>query len=55
LFGKSVFEKVKLSFLFFLIFQLIVDSASGLFRVDFVGRGELSERQVRMGDELFGY
>jgi hypothetical protein len=26
--------------------QLIIDSASGLFRVDFVGRGELSERQV---------
>ena len=26
--------------------QLIVDSATGLFRVDFCGRGELSERQV---------
>ena len=27
-------------------FQLIVDSASGLFRTDFSGRGELAERQV---------
>ena len=39
---------IKLFLFIFVKHQLIVDSASGLFRVDFCGRGELSERQVRI-------
>jgi len=28
---------------------LVVDSATALFRTDYTGRGELSERQMKMG------
>ena len=33
---------------------MIVDSATALFRVDFCGRGELAERQQKLGRMLSG-
>lgn len=36
-----------------ILFTQIVDSIMALFRVDFSGRGELSERQQKVSDHLY--